>query len=89
MTTGIASLTSAEKRVKVHPPNSGLLLVVNTAHDIKVIGKSWADELKKKWDNQYCVNIEGTLGSQQCNAKKWRGPCLMGGTKESATEALQ
>lgn len=47
MTTGIASLTSAEKRVKVHPPNSGLLLVVNTAHNIKVIGKSWADELKK------------------------------------------
>ena len=46
VTTGIRSLTNAEKGVKAHPLNSGLLLVVNTAHNIKVIGKSWADELK-------------------------------------------
>lgn len=37
-------------------------------------------------------NTERALGSQQCSEamqSKWRGPCLKGGTKESATEPLQ
>lgn len=67
MTTGTGSLTNAEKGVKAHPANSGLLLVVNTAHNIKVVGKFGADELKNGTISTVLITQKGLwVSAMQC-----------------------
>lgn len=61
-------------------------------YNIKVVGRSWADGLKNGTINIVLINnTEGALGgqhfSEEMQRRKWKCPCLMGGTKESATEA--
>ena len=83
--------------MKVHPPSSGLLLVVNAAQtlhkrNIKVVGRSWDDGLKDGTISTVLINnTERALGSQHYSEamqrKKCAGPCRMGGTKESIIQS--
>lgn len=53
-----------------------------------MVGKSWADELKNGTIITVSITQKG-LWVVSNAMQSWRGPCLMGGTKESTTEALQ